>query len=173
MPGSEDDLGLDLRLPWGRPDRLPNASRSESSSSPPAPPASAQPDVVAAIDELRRDVKGLVSAVETRLDQLERRLSQVAAALPMLLTQIEADLVSQQSATVKAVGELQNVPLVDRLERRIDGAALDITGRLERLEALVQPQAGSSAAALSQAVLKLRQRPPAHTDPATKRSDPG
>ena len=124
--------------------------------------------MVAAIDELRRDVKGLVSTVETRLDRIERRVSRVAAALPKLLTQIKADLVSQQVATVKAVGELHNVPIMDNFERRIDVVALDITGRLARLEALVQPQAASS-----ESVFKLRQRPPAHTVRAAKRSDPG
>lgn len=162
MSGSEDDLGLDLRMPWGRPDRMPEASRSVSSPSPPAQPASAQPDVMAAIDDLRREVKDLRSVVEARSDRLERRLGEVAAELPKLLAQIEADLVSQQWATVKAVGELQNVPLVDRLERRIDVVGLDITRRLARLEAVGLPLATSNA------VLKLRRWLPAHTDQATK-----
>ena len=55
-----------------------------------------------------------------------------------------------------------------RLERRIDVVALDITGRLARLEALVQPKAGSS-----KAVLKLRQRLPTQTVWGNTGSDDG
>lgn len=156
MPGREDDLGLDLRLPWGRPERAPGARSAEVAASVPAPPP-ALADIVRAVEDLRRTVEGLVVSVDARLSRVEKRLAQVGAGLPKLLAHIEADLTSQHAATVKAVGELRDVPLVNHLEERMDVIARDLTHRLERVESLVL----ASHTTTLDAVSKIAPAPPA------------
>ena len=169
MPGSEDDLGLDLRLPWGRPDRAAAAPAAELATSVPDPPPAAPPDIMKAVEDLRRSVEGLVVSVDARLSRVENRLRQVAVGLPKLLGHIEADLASQHSATVKAVGELRDVPLVNQLEDRIDLVARDLSGRLERVESLVLASYGTTRDALG----KISPGAGAHTPDPTKPLPPG
>ena len=167
MPGSEDDLGLDLRLPWGRPERAVAAPAAEIETSVPDQPPAAAADVLAAIEDLRLSIEGLVVSVDARLSRVEKRLHHVGVGLPKLLGHIEADLASQQAATVKAVGELRDVPLVNQLEERIDLVSRDLSRRLERVESVVLASYSTTMDALGKISPGARVDKPEPTTPPT------
>ncbi|MEO5679850.1 MAG: hypothetical protein ABIS47_09280 [Acidimicrobiales bacterium] len=168
MPGSEDDLGLDLRLPWGRPNRQEAARTPELPPTEPAPAAAQAPAPAAVVavpatvrdgsartDELRRSLEGLLFAVESRFDQLDARLDAVDGAVPERLKRIEGRLVALQRALVEAV-EQPSAPTVNLVETVGQGVALathEIEARLGRLETLVMAAHATTMEAIGEIAL--------------------
>jgi len=143
MSSSENDSGLELRLPWGSPDRPPRSLSAPLPATPPEPPApqpeppaastdrAAAPPPAPPVDQELRDV------VQDRASRIDQRLDLIGAALPKVITHIRSDLKAQQVATIKAVNGRTDAPLIEQLDRKIDGIVRDLTLRLEVLEALV------------------------------------
>ena len=139
MAGQEDDLGLELRLPW---DRAPQRAARVEEPAPGPPPTTADPPppvvqspagpvlapagwVVAPApassvldaEEVQRSLETLLLVIEGRFDRIEERLVHVERGGG---TAPPASLVT-----------------AEQIEERISSASQEIERRIERLEALV------------------------------------
>lgn len=174
MSSSENESGLELRLPWGTPDRQPRSLSAPLPAPPPEPPAP-QPDPPAAstdraaaspldpaADQALRDV------VQDRADRIDKRLNLIGAALPKILAHFRADLKAQQVATIKAVNALTDAPLIEQLDRKIDGIVRDLTVRLEVLEELVLACQANTLEALNKLTLETRHLPTSQEAPGSR-----
>lgn len=152
MSGGDEKHGLDLRLPWGRPEPSAPSPRAEPEVKGPEPvpllpPTQAPPTptpgpvgadrTASALESVERRLAALEVTVLDRLGRLDERIHLVGAALPKLATRIEGDLAAHQVATVKAVGQVPGV-LVGPLEERLNTVADDLVQLLDRLEFLLR-----------------------------------
>lgn len=166
MTDKDEGSGLELRLPWGKPDHHLASSAAPSpetngfstgpSDAPSAPPP--EPPAVQALQEL----------VQDRADRIDNRLNIICAALPELVGQLRADLTAQQVATSEALGGRTDGGLVEGLDRKIDAVARDLTVRLEALEMLILAGYSTTMTAISE----LMSTSPTVPLPAAPSADP-